>query len=174
MTESTEEYVGNFAQLLRFRASLARQQDTLDAEKEEAIKQTKSEIATLRMHLDALLKPFREREDWLEGETLKVVSQLEDGWKENDKTQRVDSHIIRMRDLKSIEIIDREALIEELHRIGKLALAVKSFDNKRLMGLADVDMLGEGTVRVVVKHSISCSIDKDATLKTYPGMKGAE
>ena len=162
MTETTEEYVDDFAHLLRLRAAFSKDQDKLEAERAEAGKHLKDEITKLRERLEAVIKPFSEREDNLDEEIAHLVGQLRSMWGDNPKTQYVDGCIIRRRDLKSIDIKDKAALVEELYKLGKLTDSISKFDNKLLVKLSEVDILTKAAAVIEVKHNISCNVDKKA------------
>ena len=177
MTETTQEYVGDFAHLLKLRAAFSKDQNKLEAEKTEAGSSIKDEITRLRTRLETIHKPFAEHEDKLDEQIGVIVGQLREHWKDNPKTQYVDGCIIRRRHLKRIDIKDKVALVEELHKLGKLTDSIAKFDEKLLMKLAEVDVLKKDNIGIDVKHSISCQIDKNAVddaPKAYVGMKSAE
>jgi len=162
MTETTAEYVGDFAHLLKLRATLGKEQDRLEAEKTKAGTNIKDEIVKLRERLESIHKPFAELEESLFGKIDQVVEQLRTNWKDNPKTQYVEGYIVRRRDMKRIEVKDKDALVEELHKLGKLTASISKFDEKYLVKLAEVDILSKETAEITLKHNISCSLDKNA------------
>ena len=162
MTETTEEYVGDFAHLLKLRAVLSKEQDSIEAERAEAGNHLKEEITKLRERLEAIIKPFSEREDKLDEQIGIIVGQLRNAWGDNPKTQYVEGCIVRRRDLKCIDIKDKAALVEELHKLGKLTDSISKFDNKLLVKLSEVDILSKDAAVIEVKHNISCQRDKKA------------
>ena len=160
MTETTEEYVGDFAHLLKLRAGLARQSEEIENRKDKVTTYLTDEIAQLRKRLEEAVKPFVAQEDELDKQIARVAEQLRSEWKENSKTHYVEGYIVRRRDLKYIDIKDKAALVESLHKLGKLTDSIKKFDENLLVKLSEVDILSKDVAVIDIKQSISCQRDK--------------
>ena len=161
-----EEHVGEFQDLLKKRAAMARSEEEVEAQKEAKTAHIKEKIAVLREQLEDAYKPFAKGEENMRHHLEIITEQIKDAWGENGKTQKVDGFIIRRRDLKGIEILNKDALIEELGKIGKLNASIKKFDDKLLIKLAEVDVLNDTNAKVQIRSSISCSVDKEAEPST--------
>lgn len=158
----TEIHVGEFTDLLKVRAAMAREEEELVAEKEARTKDLKDQISVLRVKLEEASKPFAEHEEHLYSAIENLTQQMRDQWGDNAKTQYVDGFIVRRRDLKRMEVLDKDLLVDELGKLGKLTVCIKKFDDKMLIKLREVDVLGDKGAVIMVKSSISCTKDKEA------------
>lgn len=148
-----------FSQLLQVRTLLELRRQKISTEIEKATSSIEKEIEKLQLQMKDIVAPFIEKIEPIGTEISIITEQLAAEWKDNKKTQVMNGYVVRRRDLKSVEILDKAKLIEKLKGFGNLNDAIKNFDNKILKTLADAGVLKE-VVELKVKHSISCSIDK--------------
>jgi len=132
----------------------------LEAEEENIAHDTetlKAQIGVLRTQLEAELDKHDGKLTILEQRHEAILADLIKSWGPRPKTHELETHIVRRRDSRIVEILSKDKLIEELTVIRKLPEAVAKFDDKVLMGLLEVHVLSSQAAEVKMKTTISCA-----------------
>ena len=133
----------------------------LEIKKNEIAQPILDKIAELKQELLDKTKSIQEQIDVIDEEISSTDGKLRESWYHNDKKQYLGGFKVERRDLKRLEVNNKEVLTQELSKLGKLPEAIKSFDEKLVKDIAGLNLLSPEACEVKIFPSISCKFEGD-------------
>lgn len=127
-----------------------------EREGDPTIARVDREIARLNSERDEIIQAYTEKISPIE-KKLGEIQQAFLGLYDGQKTLILNKLTLSFRETRSLRVIDSNAIVDTLIKIGQVSKGVKSFALKHLRTLADAEVLPAGSYEWDVKTSVIVS-----------------